>query len=197
VFDYSGHMRHLIGTIAATCSEFRHIDAARLLVSLTPARSNSSFGLHAKIVPMRFSGGRRSVTRAGTAYRMPTISVGGSEILYIIYFCLPRFQDQSLEDKLSTVFHELYHISPKFNGDLRRFEGRNSVHGSSWKKYEQKMSGFAADYLDAHSDRGAHQFLKFSYRELVDRFGEIVGLRIKEPKPIYLDLGASRTRPPG
>ena len=121
----------LIRDISYTCSEFKHIDADRLLVSLTPARSSSSYGLHAKTLPMRFGGGRRSIMRRGYSYRMPAITIAGREILYIIYFCMPRFQDQSFHDKLATVFHELYHISPKFNGDRRSrdsYDSRQSLH---------------------------------------------------------------------
>ena len=39
-------------------------------------------------------------------------------------FYLPRFCDQSLDEKLSTVMHELWHISPAFDGDIRRLPGR-------------------------------------------------------------------------
>jgi len=177
-------MRRLIRTIADTCPEFQHIDADRLLVSLTPARSSSSYGLHAKTLPMRFAGGRRSITHRGYSYRMPAITIAGREILYIIYFCMPRFQDQSFHDKLATVFHELYHISPKFDGDLRKFKGRNALHGSSWKRYEQKMSEFADRYLDRQPDSSAHDFLKLTSQQLIDRYGEVVGLRIKEPQHI-------------
>jgi len=177
-------MRRLIRDIADRCSEFHHIDADRLLVSLTPARSSSSYGLHAKTLPMRFAGGRRSITRRGYSYRMPAITIAGREIMYIIYFCMPRFQDQSFHDKLATVFHELYHISPKFDGDLRKFKGRNAFHGSSWKRYEQKMSEFATGYLDKCADSSVHDFLKLTSQQLIDRYGEIVGLRIREPQHI-------------
>jgi len=179
-------MHRLIRAIADGSNRFRHIDAERMLVSLTPARSKSSYGLHAKIIPMRFPGGRRSITRRGRSYQMPTITARGREILYIVYFCLPRFQDQSFNDKLSTVFHELYHISPKFNGDLRRFKGRNAVHGPSWKEYERKMSEYAEDYLATCTDSSVHGFLRFSYRELTDRYGQIVGLRVREPQHVEI-----------
>ncbi len=191
VFDYSGHMHRLIRNVANTFPEFQHIDADRLLVSLTHARSSSSYGLHAKTLPMRFSGGRRTITRRGYSYRIPAITINGREILYIIYFCMPRFQDQSFDDKLATVFHELYHISPKFNGDLRKLKGRNVFHGSSWKRYEQKMSDFAARYLDNQPDSSAHEFLKLTSQQLIDRYGEIVGLRIKEPQYIEIPRAAA------
>ena len=36
------------------------------------------------------------------------------------------FLDQTFEEKLVTVFHELYHISPAFDGDLRRLIERGA-----------------------------------------------------------------------
>lgn len=64
-------------------------------------------------------------------YEVQQYYVDGREIYYLVTFCLPRFQDQTLENKLVTVFHELYHISPEFNGDLRRHQGRCAWHTHS------------------------------------------------------------------
>ncbi len=52
-------------------------------------------------------------------------------MLYLVTFCLPRFLDQDFDDKFITLFHELYHISPRFEGDLRRHEGRCALHSHS------------------------------------------------------------------
>lgn len=184
VLDYSRQMHRLIRLIAERSPEFRHINADRVLVSLTPARNNSSYGLHGKLVPLRFERGRPRKKVQGTTYSMPRIEIGGHKMLYIIYFCLPRFQDQTFDDKLSTVFHEMYHISPEFDGDLRRFDGRNAIHGSSSKRYEEKMTAFAEDYIKRYPDCPAHAFLTVDFEELVRRYGEVVGLRIREPQPI-------------
>ena len=55
----------------------------------------------------------------------------GVEMMYILKFYLPRFQNESFEEKLTTIFHELWHISGDFNGDIRRHAGRCYVHTSS------------------------------------------------------------------
>ena len=52
----------------------------------------------------------------------------GVEMLYILKFYLPRFQNEPFEEKLTTIFHELWHISSDFNGDIRRHSGRCYVH---------------------------------------------------------------------
>ena len=63
----------------------------------------------------------------------------GQEFLYILTFYLPRFMDLSFREKLITVFHELWHISPQFDGDLRRHPGRCYAHTSSQKEYDAEM----------------------------------------------------------
>ena len=55
-------------------------------------------------------------------------------------FCLPRFLDQTFEEKLLTVFHELFHIGPSFDGDLRRHPGRYAVHTHSKAQYDSHMA---------------------------------------------------------
>ncbi len=54
----------------------------------------------------------------GRYYQVQRYFVDGHEMLYVMAFCMPRFLDQSFEDKLITLFHELYHINPRFDGDL-------------------------------------------------------------------------------
>ena len=68
------------------------------------------------------------------------IFVDGVEMLYLMTFCLPRFQNQPFEDKLVTLFHELYHIGPAFDGDLRRHAGRYAVHSGSQRRYDRPAS---------------------------------------------------------
>jgi len=179
-------MHRLIRVIVERSSEFAHIDVDRILVSLTSARNNSSYGLYAKLAPLRFEGGMRDKRVRGVTYRMPRIEMNGHDILYIVYFCMPRFQDQSLRNKFATIFHELYHISPEFNGDLRRFDGRNAIHGSSSKRYDEKMALFADDYMDRYPDCPIHAFLDLDFDELGRRYGDVVGLKIKEPRPVAI-----------
>jgi hypothetical protein len=51
----------------------------------------------------------------------------------------------------SWTFHELYHVSPAFDGDIRRF-GKNDAHGSSTKQYNA-LRGTGDAYLDQLEDR--------------------------------------------
>lgn len=106
-----------------------------------------------------------------------------TEILYVICFALPRFADLSFETKLTTVFHELYHISPEFNGDIRRFPGGKYAHGHSRKKFNQTLKAYADAFLLAEGAREAVEFLRSSFDELVSRHGGVVGRRVRIPRP--------------
>ena len=83
-----------------------------------------SFGLYASLTPMRFAGGARVEKRRGRYYTSQTLRDGqGREMLYILSFCLPRFMDLEFREKLATILHELWHIGPLFDGDIRRHAG--------------------------------------------------------------------------
>ena len=64
----------------------------------------------------------------------------GREMLYILNFYLPRFLDLPLAEKLDTVVHELWHVGPKFDGDLRRFGGRCFAHSGSQRNFDAHVA---------------------------------------------------------
>jgi hypothetical protein len=181
-FDFSEHMRRLCADIAARCPELRHIDVRRLLFGVTQARSARGHGLQAKITPMRFHGGAPTRRRRGQVFQVQRYWVDGVEILYLVTFCLPRFLDQSFEEKFITVFHELYHIDPAFNGDLRRHGGRYAIHTRSQKRYDQQMAGLAREYLAGGADPALHSFLRLTFRQLEQLHGTVFGMCVPVPK---------------
>ncbi len=111
-------------------------------------------------------------------------SANGTEYFYILYFYVPRFIELSLTQKLETVVHELYHISPDFNGDLRRFQGRCVAHGSSQKKYDFLVRSLVDQWMKQEPPEETWDFLKLGYRELVKIYGGLHGTRISMPKII-------------
>ena len=58
-----------------------------------------------------------------------------------------RFMDVDFEEKLVTIFHELWHVSPRFDGDLRRHPGRCYMHTGSQKDYDAQMLRLARRWL--------------------------------------------------
>ncbi len=185
-FDYTGAVRTLCEDICFRVPEFGNIRMDRVAVSFSQTRNNSSYGVYASLTPLRFEGGKRTMLSRGKEWevqRLPHES-GVGDYLYILYVCVPRFMNLKLTTKLETIIHELFHIGPKFNGDLRRFEGRCYAHGSSVRSYDIKVRHLLKNWLDQDPPMEVWNFLQLNYRELCDRFGSVGGLKIPPPKII-------------
>jgi len=184
--NVTAELERLIADIAGRTEAFRHIDPERLLVCVSATRGGGVHGTYAKIHPLRFEGGEHRKTirrrRSTITVEMPAVTHRGREILYVIYFLVPRFFNLSLREKLSTVFHELYHISPEFNGDIRRFPGKNFAHGSSTRKFNAAMAAFADEYVAGLVDRCGIAFLDGDMAAIRSRYGAIVGRKLPAPK---------------
>ncbi len=185
MFDYSYHMKRLIADISRRCQAFNHIDSRKILVGVSRSRNNKKHGLQAKLVPLKFQGGRRVIQAAGDWYcKMPKTMHDGREILYAIYFCLPRFQNLSFDEKMMIIFHELYHINPAFNGDIRRFPGKYYQHSRSEKEYDRIAESLSKRYLNSRHSRRWTRFLRLRHEDLRQRYGEVTGLHLRLPEPI-------------
>ncbi len=190
--DFSATMRALCDNVAARCETLRHVHMPRVLVSFTPSRNGSRYGLQARVTPLRFRNGSLTRRHGTVEYQVQRFFVDGQEMLYVLTFCLPRFLDQSFEEKLVTVFHELYHVSPEFDGDLRRHPGRYAVHSRSKDGYDREMAILVKEYLASHPDPEIFSFLRSGYRELWERHGGIVGVVV--PRPKLLPVGQALPR---
>jgi predicted metallopeptidase len=184
--NLTAELERLIRHIVASHGEFAHIDPSRVLVCVASTRGSSPHGVYAKIHPLRFPGGEavQQVRRGryDLRYTMPTVAHNGMEMLYVVYFMFPRFIDRPLKEKLITVFHELYHISPRFDGDIRRFPGRNFAHGGSTRRYNRMMERFVDEYL-LHPESGAHiAFMDCDMAGLRERHRAIVGRKLPMPR---------------
>lgn len=187
-FDFCAAMRRLCEDIAARTEELRHIDVSRLLITTTQARSGRAHGLQARVTPLRFRDGALTRRRKGIVYQVQRYFHGTREMLYLVSFCLPRFLELDFDEKFITLFHELYHISPAFDGDLRRHGGRYSIHSYSQRLYDQQMAALAREYLSQGADPGVHAFLRLSFAQLQHRHGSVVGIFVPRPKlvPVYV-----------
>jgi predicted metallopeptidase len=186
-FDFTLHMRRLCDDLVSRLSELRHIDMTRVAVSFSQARRAVNHGLYASLTPMRFAGGSEHTVRRGRRWTVQRlIDESGREMLYILSFYLPRFANQTFRHKLTTVVHELWHINPRFNGDVRRLGGRCYAHGSSQKQYDAKVEQMADRWLSLDPPAAVHEFLRYDFRELVRRYGKVYGIRVATPKLIPL-----------
>jgi hypothetical protein len=183
-FDFCGHVRRLCADIVRHCQELGHIDVSRLLFGMTQARSGHAHGLQARVTPLRFRHGRLMRRRHGTLYQVQRYFVDGREMLYLVTFCLPRFLNQDYDDKFVTLFHELYHISTAFEGDLRRHEGRCTLHTHSKRGYDAHMAHLARAYLSNGADHSLHGWLRLDFAQLQHRHGAVVAAVVPRPRLI-------------
>jgi len=187
-FDFTAAMRRLCRDLTRRLPELRHIELDRVAISLSQTRKNVSHGIYASLTPLRFEGGATTTQRRGRRYGVdPVRDAAGQEYLYILSFYLPRFMNTTLEEKLSTVVHELWHISPTFDGDLRRHAGRCYAHGPSQRDYNAQMDRFAQNWLALDPPSQLYDFLMVDCHELLAEHGRITGTHWPNPRLIPLD----------
>ena len=181
-FDFTGNMTLLVEDITKTHPFFKHIRIKNILIAISSSNGNRN-GVVAKLRPMLFEGGSRTKTVRGIEYAAPEIIINGTNILYIVYFHLPRFLNHGdQKGKLATVLHELHHISPLFNGDIRRYPGKNFAHGNSREDFDSLVSIYTDEYIHATTNPELSFFLKFKYNELKRKYGAIYGDMIRIPR---------------
>ena len=178
-FDFTGNMTTLVDDIVKTHPFFKHIRINEILVAISPSNGNRN-GVVAKLRPMLFEGGSRTKLVRGVEFEAPEVIINSEKILYIVYFHLPRFLNHgNHKTKLSTVLHELHHISPLFNGDIRRYTGKNYAHGNSRKDFDDLISIYTDEYIQSTSNPELSSFLKYKYSELKRKYGAICGDMIR------------------
>jgi predicted metallopeptidase len=184
-FNFTDQIRELCRDITRRLPEMNHIDMDRVAVTYCQARKKVHWGLYAKLTPMRFEGGNRIGTVRGRRYAaQQLLDEQGREMLYILSFYLPRFMDIDFREKLVTVFHELWHISPEFNGDIRRHAGRCFAHTHSQKQYDAEMEKLVNLWLKLSPPAECLSFLENDFRRLANNHGLIFGLRVTQPRLI-------------
>ncbi len=191
---YSGGMRKqaynltddvalLVHLLSRRVERLQHIKPGQILHGVSQARSRSRYGVYAQCHALRFKHGKREhLTRDGYAWVWPETRVRGHEMLYYITYFLPRFLDQQPRERLHTLLHELYHIHPQFNGDLRRFPGRNEFHGNRHEDFDGVVDRMVEESLP-HIDLERFPFLTLAFDELVMRHGSVVGNKLKRFQP--------------
>jgi hypothetical protein len=183
-FDFCGHIRRLCADLVARTRSLRHIDVSRLLLAVTQARNPRAHGLQARVTPLRCHHGRLTRQRRGVTYQVQRYFLDAHEFLYVVHFCLPRFLDQDFREKFITLFEELYHISPAFDGDLRRHQGRYTIHARGRRGDDPFMEDLARAYFATKPDPSLYAFLRLNFAELTRRHGCVTGIVVPRPKVI-------------
>ena len=186
-FDFTLHLRRLCQDMVDRVDPLRHIDMDRVAIGFCQTRKNTQHGMYASLTPMRFAGGRNHTIHAGRRWTVRRLhDTSGREMLYILNFYLPRFLDLPYREKLTTVMHELWHISPHFDGDVRRFKGRCFAHGASQQRYDTHVGRLVDGWLAARPPEHIAGFLRATFAELVATHGRVTGRKIRSPELVPL-----------
>ena len=162
------------------CPQLSHIKVERIAIGFTKARSLKSSGLLASLTPLRFESGTTITSRKGRLYEMPLMLIDGISILYILHFLYPRFIDLPMTSKVHTIIHELWHISPDFDGDIRRFNGRTYAHSGRKSRFEDQVSSIVDTWFQ--STLFDTSILALDSVGLKRRFGKVIGKRVARPR---------------
>lgn len=184
-FDFTLHIRRLCADMVTRLDVLRHIDLDRVAIRFCQARQRGPYGIQASLTPLRFIGGATETRRRGRRYTVqPIRDLQGREMLYLLSFYLPRFLDRPLNDKLNTIIHELWHISPDFDGDVRRHAGRCYAHTSSQKQYDRMIEALTRQWLSLDPPEELYAFLRHDFLGLRKSYGLVFGNRIATPRLI-------------
>jgi hypothetical protein len=195
-FNFTAAMERVCREVISRTPELAHVDLDYIAVSFSQTRNASLYGMFASLTPLRFEGGKTTTIRRGRPYSVQQFrAAGGRELLYILTFYMPRFCDLNLREKLITVFHELWHISPRFDGDIRRHEGRCYAHTSSQAGFDQAMGVLADRWLALGPPEETWGFLKHGFADLHRLHGGIHGLRLPRPKLIPVAASVAAPQP--
>jgi predicted metallopeptidase len=183
-FDFTGHIRLVCQDIVTRLPDFAHIDMPRVAIRFCTVRRPGPYGMQASLTPLRFKGGEVETVRRGKRYRVqPVVDATGQEMLYLLSFYLPRFLNQSFAEKIATICHELWHIGPEFDGDIRRHgHGRCYAHGPSEQAYHAAMQELARRWLALDPPEALYEPLREDFRSLHLRHGGLYGVRMATPK---------------
>jgi len=189
-------VKRLIRDLAARLPELSHVKPARILVVAGEARRAS----RATIRPAHFRETRRRGSHGGR--RKPLIRVQGRKILYVITLRPLWFRASTPEQRVSTVLHELWHASQRFDGTLHR--GR--VHARLPRaSYERRIRALRDRYL---AQAPEEILAPFTYSGVVRarmwlerpagiyRVGEYGGRRTYTEKQLFVGLMRMKTPVP-
>jgi hypothetical protein len=187
-FDFTLYTRRLCDDMVARLDQLRHVDMSRVAVSFAQTRRAGSQGMFASLTPLRFADGQMHTFRRKRRWGIQRLyDPDGREMLYILNFYLPRFLDLPFREKLTTVLHELWHIGPKFDGDVRRLGDRCFAHGASQKQYDAHIEVLVDRWLALGPPESLYAFLRLGFRELAARHGRVFGRKVPSPKLVPLD----------
>lgn len=134
--NFNHAIRALLRDVVARSPKFQHIKPSRVLVVAGEARRAS----RGTVRPLCFRGTKSTDARGR---RKPIIRYRGRRMLYLITLRPLFFRASDPEQRIRTVLHELFHISPKFDGTLH--QGRR--HARMGDRFSARLRPIVRRYL--------------------------------------------------
>jgi len=203
MINYTERLALLIDDVVARVPALGYIDTKRLLVFARYGRSDADGAYatcHCLTLPTSEPGyyfwrdrSTGQMTRRSEWFvtKSPVVTIGPTQIDYMVSFALPRFCDQLLSRsrkqvhykgqpnwvaKLDTIIHELYHIDPERPG-IRRMERADGTYSANChgQRFFENVVEMVNQYLDSKPDPAVYDFLTYNMAELTARHGGVVG----------------------
>lgn len=154
--------------------ELRHIDMNRVAIGSAQCKKQTKRGVLATTYEL-FD----ELVEDGERWIQPPFLYHGKPTLYVIRFFMPRFMLRPGWQRLRLIVHELYHISPDFDGWIREIDGSRGHGAGGEGVYNRKMSQLLKYWLEARRDAGVrnnlYDFLYMTPEELENQYGVIYG----------------------
>jgi len=164
---YLSAAESLIADITETIEEFAYIEPDQITVNFKRSRDGVNEESQAEITGLsnsNFTSIQKKEGRIEKFLASKCMLKDGIPIKYSIDLYIPAFFNLNFKEKLVTIFHELYHIHPKFDGELRVFKGKGYMHGSSTERYDKYMEYLVDKYISKESE--AAEFLKKDHEKI-------------------------------
>ena len=127
--DYASALALVCEDICRHVSALSYVDMSKVGIILKQSRS------------------RYIATMGNTYWAERLLPKCGNEWRYVMSVHVPCFYTRSDNQKLHTLIHELWHISPAFDGQNRIFPGRYRNHGNSLAEYKKVCDEMLDCYL--------------------------------------------------
>ena len=182
-------VKRLMRDMAERIPDLAHVRPSRVLVVAGEARGMS----RATIRP-----GNIGPARGGTRRRF--IRVRGRRMLYVITLRPLWFAASTPQERVSTILHELYHVSTRFDGSLHR---KRRHHELPRAAYDRKVQALLHRYLetapaDVLAPFDGEEIVKVTMWLRVPRSSDVASALDVDPHLIhgYMPLRTLATRAP-
>jgi len=141
--DLSQGLREAAAEVCRRVPDLQHVDVHRVQFALFYSRKAQRVLTYARCYPLP-----TQIRRIRKRWHRltPVLTEAGLEARYILAFAWTRFWTLEPRERLEVLVHELYHISPHFNGEPRKFAS-GSWHGPGRKWFDRQVSSLTEQHL--------------------------------------------------